>query len=113
MLAGGGSMSYVDLLRAPKRPTALSGHWPLDMALVQFRPLAEDTWTLEDAFKGTVISGSPGSGKTSGSGQLLALKFLKAGFGGLVLCVDIEEANLWRPYLKAAGRSKGGLFFLI
>ena len=98
-------MSFVDLLRAPKRPTALSGQWPLDMPLVQFSPLAEDIWTLEDAFQGTVIFGSTGSGKTSGSGQLLALKFLKAGFGGLVLCVDIEEANLWRSYLKAAGRS--------
>jgi hypothetical protein len=103
-------MSYVDLLRAPKRPTALSGRWPLDMPLVQFSPLAEDAWTLEDAFQGTVIFGSTGSGKTSGSGQLLALKFLKAGFGGLVLCVDIEEANLWRSYLKAAGREKDGLF---
>ena len=64
------------------------------MPLVQFSPLAEDIWTLEDAFQGTVIFGSTGSGKTSGSGQLLALKFLKAGFGGLVLCVDIEEANV-------------------
>jgi hypothetical protein len=35
--------------------------------------------------QGTVIFGSTSSGKTSGSGQLLALKFLKAGFGGLVL----------------------------
>jgi len=104
-------MSFVDLLRAPKRPKALSGQWPLDMPLVQFSPLAEDIWTLEDAFQGTVIFGSTGSGKTSGSGQLLALRFLKAGFGGLVLCVDIEEANLWRSYLKAAGRSKDGLFF--
>ena len=30
-----------------------------------------------------------------------------------MLCVDIEEANLWRSYLKAAGRSKDGLFFSI
>ena len=51
-------MSFVDLLRAPKRPTALSGRWPLDMPLVQFSPLAEDIWTLEDAFQGTVIFGS-------------------------------------------------------
>jgi len=56
-------MSFVDLLRAPKRPTALSGQWPLDMPLVQFSPLAEDIWTLEDAFQGTVILGSTGSGK--------------------------------------------------
>jgi hypothetical protein len=40
-----------------------------DMPLVQFSPLAEDAWTLEDAFQGTVIFGSTGSGKTSGSGQ--------------------------------------------
>ena len=70
MLFGGGGMSLVDLLRAPKRPTALANHWPLDMPLVQFSPLAKDIWTLEDAFQGTVIFGSTGSGKTSGSGQL-------------------------------------------
>lgn len=35
--------------------------------------------------------GSIGSGKTSGSGQALALAYLRAGFGGLVLCAKCMD----------------------
>ena len=107
-------MSFTDILRGPKRRAqTLSGQWPLNMPLVQFSPLKADIWTLDDAFQGTVIFGENGSGKTTGSGQLLAGKFLRAGFGGLVLCAEIEEADLWRKYLQAAGREKDGLFFSV
>jgi hypothetical protein len=55
--------------------------------------------------------GENGSGKTSGSGKLLAMKYFKAGFGGLVLCFKTEEADTWRSYLKACGRESDGRFF--
>ena len=107
-------MSFTDILSGPRRHAqTLSGQWPLNMPLVQFSPLKADIWTLDDAFQGTVIFGENGSGKTTGSGQLLAGKFLRAGFGGLVLCAEIEEADLWRKYLQAAGREKDGLFFSV
>ena len=44
-------------------------------------------WLLMHAFNGTFISGETGEGKSSGSGFALAMAFLWAGFGGLVLCV--------------------------
>ena len=82
------------------------------MPLVQFSPLKADIWTLDDAFQGTVIFGENGSGKTTGSGQLLAGKFLRAGFGGLVLCAEIEEADLWREIPASCRARKGRLVLL-
>src|SRR6516225_5427361 len=85
--------------------------WPLDLPLVRFSCRDEDMWTLRDACQGVLIMGENGSGKTSGSGELLARKFLQAGFGGLVLCFKTEEADLWRRYLAKAGRYEDGRFF--
>ena len=73
-----------------------SDTWPLDLPLVGFSKREADVWTLGDAFQGVLIMGENGSGKTSGSGELLARKYLKAGFGGLVLCFKTDEAALWR-----------------
>jgi hypothetical protein len=65
-----------------------------------------DVWTLEDAYAGTFICGGIGSGKTSGSGRTIAHSFLRAGFGGLVLCAKVDEADTWRKYCKETGREK-------
>lgn len=48
--------------------------------------------------------GGIGSGKTSGSGKALAASYLRAGFGGLVLCAKPEEVSLWRKYCADSGR---------
>jgi len=85
--------------------------WPLDLPLVHFSRLRADTWTLADACQGVLIQGENGSGKTSGSGQIFAKKYLENGFGGLVLCFKTDEADLWRSYLKRAGREGDGRFF--
>ncbi len=72
------------------------------------RPLVEfdgSVWTVRNAVEGVQIFGGIGSGKTSGSGRLLALKYLAAGFGGLVLTVKPDEAALWEDYCRLAGRS--------
>ena len=61
-------------------------------------------WTVRDAVEGVQIFGGIGSGKTSGSGRMIALKFLKAGFGGLVLTVKPDEKEDWLKYAKLAGR---------
>ena len=73
-------------------------HWPLDLPLVRFSRRDEDVWTLRDACQGVLIMGENGSGKTSGSGELLARKYLDAGLGGLVLCFKTDEAALWQRY---------------
>ena len=60
--------------------------------------LQDDYWTIGDALQGTHIFGATGSGKTSGSGQQIAIGMMKAGMGGLVLTVKPDEAELWRNY---------------
>lgn len=64
----------------------------------------QDAWTLNDAYMGTFICGGTGSGKSSGSGRTLAHSFLRAGFGGLVLCNKPDEANTWRKYAQETKR---------
>jgi len=80
-------------------------NYDLDDALVQFvnDPLVSP-WTLRHAFEGVQIFGGIGSGKTSGSGRTIAMKYLKYGFGGLVLTVKHDEVDTWKEYCEAAGR---------
>jgi len=53
-------------------------------------------WATSNAVEGVQIFDCIGSGKTSGSGRTLALKYLSVGFGGLVLTV--------KPYLYRRNR---------
>lgn len=86
---------------------ALDGAFPLPMPLMQLSP--QDVWRLQNACEGTLIMG--GSGKTSGSGQVLVMAFLQAGFGGLVLCAKPGERALWEHYARQAGRSESLIVF--
>ena len=71
----------------------------------------DDLWTIRDACEGTAIFGATGSGKTSGSGQAMAKAFLRAGFGGLVLCAKSDEVELWERYCRETNRSKSLIIF--
>lgn len=62
-------------------------------------------WTIRDAVEGVQIFGGIGSGKTSGSGRMLALKYLSANFGGLVLTAKEDEVDLWREYCRLTNRT--------
>ncbi len=64
-----------------------------------------DQWTVGDAVEGTWIVGATGSGKTSASGSALARAFLRAGFGGLVLCAKKDELDTWKRHAEATGRT--------
>ena len=70
-----------------------------------------DVFTTDDATKGVHVFGGIGSGKTSGSGKMLAGAYLRAGFGGLVTAVKPEEIDLWKRYASAHGRSNSLLLF--
>lgn len=61
-------------------------------------------WTARNAVEGVQIFGGIGSGKTSGSGRTLALKYLAAGYGGLVLTVKPTELDEWHRYCQLTGR---------
>ena len=82
-----------------------------DKALITLSSNPADTWTIDDAMKGVSIIGGTGSGKTSASGKTLAIKFLKEGWGGLVLCAKSDEAVQWRQYCKEAGREDDLIVF--
>src|SRR6201990_1093313 len=91
-----------------------AGHpktWPDNLPLCRLSSSAKDTLTLADGKTGVLITGQTGRGKTSGPGRLLAKAYLRAGFGGLVLCAKIDEADLWRNYLRETGREADGIFF--
>lgn len=74
----------------------------LDIPLIQW-PMGHP-FTIRDACEGVMIMGGLGSGKTSGSGALLSKKYLKNGFGGLVLTAKEDELDLWKSYCKKYGR---------
>ncbi|MGP1346137.1 MAG: type IV secretory system conjugative DNA transfer family protein [Phycisphaerales bacterium] len=96
--------------RRPSQPAAWTGEpWSLQRPLLRLGP--HDVWTIGDAFAGVQIFGDTGSGKTTGSGQALAMAMLRAGFGGLVLTVKSNETERWRDYLAAAGRSDDLVIF--
>ena len=84
--------------------------WPDDdEAILELRHLggdsmAENFWSLNDAFQGVQILGGTGSGKTSGSGQAIARAFLESNLGGLVLTAKTDEALTWKKYAVDAGR---------
>ena len=82
-----------------------------EKVLVKFSDSPSDNWTVDDATKGIAILGGTGSGKTSASGKTLAKKFLREGWGGLVLCAKTDEANLWRQYCRETGREKDLIVF--
>ncbi len=79
----------------------------LDTTLIEFSDQdGSSAWTIRDAVEGVQIFGGIGSGKTSGSGRMLALKFLANGFGGLVLTVKPDEKEMWQEYCRLAGRER-------
>lgn len=67
--------------------------------------------TVSDLCTGCAVFGATGSGKTSGSGQQIALALLAAGFGGLVLSAKTEERALWERLARMTGRTDDLLFF--
>lgn len=89
--------------REPSRPPS-GNPWDLDNPLLYLSPA--DPLTIRSLCEGVQVFGGTGSGKTSGSGAALARAFLRAGFGGLVMCAKPEERRLWERYAREAGREQ-------
>ena len=62
----------------------------LDTSIFDFGE-SDPKWTYRDAVSGVQVFGGVGSGKSSGSGRMLALKYLSNGFGGLILTTKPDE----------------------
>lgn len=90
-------------------PLARAGGWQLTDPLLWWTK--DEPLTLDEACKGIQGWGMTGSGKTTGSGQLIAKSYLRQGFGGLVLCAKVGEADTWREYAVATGRTGDFIVF--
>jgi hypothetical protein len=81
-------------------------NFDLDTLLIELPSASgRDEWSIRHACSGVAIFGATSSGKSSGSGRLLALKYLAAGFGGLVLTVKPDDVEVWRSYCAMTGRT--------
>lgn len=77
----------------------------LDQPLIELVSSSGKSYlTARSQIEGTAIFGGIGSGKTSGSGRLIALKYLLAGWGGLVLTVKPTDKQDWEQYCELTGR---------
>lgn len=79
-----------------------SDPWALTSPLLRWSD--RDEWTIGNSIEGTLVLGATGSGKSSGSGALIARSMLEAGFGGLVLTAKPDEHEMWRRYCESTGR---------
>lgn len=73
---------------------------------------ATDPVSIRTAVEGILITGAPGSGKTTCSGRQLAYGLLLTpNIGGLILTAKAEETDTWIRYAKACGREKDLIVF--
>jgi hypothetical protein len=71
-----------------------------------------DPITIRNAVEGILITGAPGSGKTTCSGKQLAYGLLRTpNTGALILTAKAEETQNWIAYAKACGREKDLIIF--
>jgi hypothetical protein len=96
---------------APERDVPPPPADPLDEALVYFSDDPRDAWTVRHACEGTMIFGATGSGKSSGSGRVLAEAILRSGAGGLVLTCKADERSTWERYCRDTGRQEDLVVF--
>ena len=82
----------------------------LDQVLLKI-PRTSTPITWADIVEGIMITGSTGSGKSSGPGKTLALAMLRSGFGGCVLCAKASERKQWEDYAKVARRQNDVVIF--
>ena len=75
----------------------------LDAPLMNFGN-GHGVFSVRDSLNGICITGSVGSGKSTGSGANFAQKFLLAGYGGLVLTCKPSDRGDWVRYCTNAGR---------
>jgi hypothetical protein len=103
-------LKMINRVFKPNQRTANpSGAWDLSKKLVRLSK--KDFLTLGRAVEGVLIMGATGAGKSSASGRTTAMSFLKAGFGGLVLCAKSDEARVWERYCREAGREADLVLF--
>ncbi len=82
-----------------------------DLNTPLLRLSGNESWDLTAACNSTHIWGGIGSGKTSGSGRMIAGAYLRAGMGGICTIIKHEDIALWQRYAAEHGRSKSLILF--
>jgi type IV secretory pathway TraG/TraD family ATPase VirD4 len=75
---------------------------PDSTPLIHLSP--KDALTVKQSFEGILVTGSSGSGKTSGAGQSLARAMLRNQYSFLVTCTKPDDAKLWQEWARLEGR---------
>lgn len=83
--------------------------WLRNLELLRWT--ASDRWTLDQATLGTLITGSTGSGKSTGPFQAIIRSFLRAEFGGLFLVAKADGAAEYITLAESEGRGKDVIHF--
>ena len=71
----------------------------------------QDALTVKQSFEGIFVSGSSGSGKTSGAGQGLARAMLRNQYSFLVTTTKPDDAKLWMEWARLEGRENDVCLF--
>jgi hypothetical protein len=94
------------LRRIDPNAVVVRPRWNMHAPLLSLSKALGDHWTISDACEHTLIMGGTGSGKSTASGVALAHAFLRAQFGGLVLCAKPDERARWQKYAADCNRSQ-------
>lgn len=86
-------------------------HSNFDLDKVVYNFNQREPFTIRKACEGVQVFGGIGSGKSSASGAALAKSYLRAGFGGLVLCAKKDELQTWKRYAAETNRTQNLLVF--
>lgn len=92
-----------------RKASGSANPWDLGRRLLAFSK--KDFLTVGNSCEGLLIMGATGSGKTSASGQAIALSFLNAGYGGIVFAAKGDEVRTWEHYCRVTGRSSDLIIF--
>jgi type IV secretory pathway TraG/TraD family ATPase VirD4 len=96
-------MNFVSNDFATSQRNGQHGHHAHDSTpLIHLSP--KDALTVKQSFEGILVTGSSGSGKTSGAGQSLARAMLRNQFSFLVTCTKPDDAKLWQAWARLEGR---------
>jgi hypothetical protein len=80
--------------------------WDLRTPLFQLSADPADAYTIRDSFEHNLVLGQTGSGKSSTTARVLLYNMARLGYGGLLPCVKVTDAEEYLQVLRQAGRER-------
>lgn len=104
-------MGFGRILTRASRRRDVHSYDDLDMPLLQLSGARGDAFTRRDAMAGVHVTGTTGSGKTSGSGAAIIGAYLRDGYGGVAHCAKPGEYGWVMACARRAGREQDVIRF--